>query len=296
MRVLRNGNLLSVGAVVLLSLIWGYNWVVMKVAIADCSPLVFAALRVWLSVLALIAMLFFMKRPFAMPPPHYVIPLGLLQTTGFVGFSLWGLEYGGAGQTAILVYMMPIWLMLMAWQMLNERLHGLQWSALAFALLGLLAILKPWDFSGNWCGILLALLSGMFWAMSAIWQKLRAPPEQDIFTVTLWQTAIGGLGLTIMAMIVDPLAIHWTQAFICALLYSAILGTALAYFLWAYSLQNLPSGIAGMATLLVPIIGVTAAWLQLGERPGSWEIAGILAILVALVFVSWQHLLPAEKL
>ena len=49
----RHGTLLPLTAVALLSLIWGYNWVVMKVAIADCGPLLFAALRVWLSVLAI---------------------------------------------------------------------------------------------------------------------------------------------------------------------------------------------------------------------------------------------------
>ncbi|QQD71943.1 DMT family transporter [Acidithiobacillus ferrivorans] len=290
MKASRHGTLLPLAAVVLLSLIWGYNWVVMKVAISDCGPLLFAALRVWLSVLVLIPLLLVMKRPMAMPPARYVIPFGLLQTTGFVGFALWALEYGGAGRTAVLVYMMPIWFMLMAWQALGERLSGIAWLALALALLGLLAILKPWDFSGNWRGTLLALLAGIFWAASAIWQKRHAPPGQDLFTVTLWQTAIGGLGLALMAGIVDPLTIHWTPAFIGALLYNALPGTALAYFLWAYALQNLPSGIAGMGTLLVPLIGVAAAWLQLGERPGIWESAGMVVIFMALALVSWQHL------
>ncbi|MHB1778924.1 hypothetical protein [Acidithiobacillus sp.] len=92
-----------------------------------------------------------------------------------------------------------------------------------------MAILKPWDFSGNWRSTLLALLAGIFGAASAIWQKRHAPPGQDLFTVTLWQTTIGGLGLALMAGIVDPLTIHWMPAFICAFLYNAVPGTALVY-------------------------------------------------------------------
>ena len=287
--------LLPLAALALLSLIWGYNWVVMKVAIADCPPLLFAALRVWVSVLVLIPLMLWLKRPLAMPPARYIIPFGLLQTTGFVGLALWALEYGGAGKTAILVYMMPIWLIVFAWPVLGERLHGLQWPALALALLGMVAILRPWNFSENWIGSLLALLSGILWAASALWQKRYAPPGLDLFNGTLWQTAFGGFGLVLLALLIDPLEFHWTPLFVGALLYNAIPGTAIAYFIWAYALQKLPSGIAGMGTLAVPLIGVIAAWLQLGERPGDWEAIGMAGIFIALVLVSWQHLRPRNR-
>lgn len=286
--------LLPLFALALLSIIWGYNWVVMKVAIRDCPPLLFATLRVWVSVLALVLLMLAMKRPLGMPPPRYIIPFGLLQTTGFIGLALWALEYGGAGKTAILVYMMPIWLIVFAWPVLGERLHGLQWPALILALLGLVAILKPWSFSGTWIGSFIALLSGILWAASAIWQKRFAPPHLDLFSSTLWQTIFGGLGLIVLTLCIDPLQIHWTPMFVGALLYNAIPGTALAYFLWAYALQKLPSGIAGMGTLAAPLIGVIAAWLQLGERPGDWEAVGMIGIFIALALVSWQHLRPRQ--
>ncbi|MDA8181870.1 DMT family transporter [Acidithiobacillus ferriphilus] len=284
--------LLPFAALALLSLIWGYNWVVMKVALTDCPPLLFAALRVWGSVLVLIPLMLWMKRPLAMPSARYIIPFGLLQTTGFIGLAMWALEYGGAGKIAILVYMMPIWLIVFAWPILGERLHGLQWPALALALLGLTAILQPWNFSGQWTGSLLALLSGILWAASALWQKRHAPPGLDLLNSTLWQAAFGGLGLTVIALWIDPLEVHWTPLFIGTLLYNVLPGTALAYFLWAYVLQELPSSIAGMGTLAVPLIGVVAAWLQLGEQPSDWEAIGIIGILIALALVSWQHLHP----
>ncbi len=287
---------LPMAALALLSLIWGYNWVVMKVALVDCPPLLFAALRVLVGVAVLFPLLILLKRPLAMPPWRFILPLGLLQTTGFVGFTLWALEYGGAGKTAILVYMMPIWLILFAWPVLHERVHGLQWPALALALLGLLCILEPWHYHGQLLGSLLALLAGISWAASALWQKRHAPHHLDLLHVTTWQMAFGGLALILLALLMDPLTIHWTPTFVGALIYNAVPGNALAWLLWTYALHKLPSGIAGMGTLAAPLIGVLAAWAQLGERPGDWEGIGMAAIFLALALVSWQHLRPREDL
>ncbi|POB10030.1 DMT family transporter [Sulfobacillus sp. hq2] len=277
-------------ALALLTLIWGYNWVIMKSALVDAPPLYFAAFRVLGGVIVLFGVGIATKRPLKAPTWRYVIPLGLLQTTGFVGFALWALQFGGAGQTAMLVYMMPLWLIILAWPLLGERVHGLQWPALTLALVGLVFILKPWHTQPHTLGTLLALLSGVFWAASAVWQKRAAPPQTDIIAVTAWQTAVGGLALILLAFWLEPLRIHWTPLFIGALLYNAIPGSAIALLLWAYAVDRLPPGMAGMATLFSPLIGVLAAWLQLGERPGLFEGMGMTAIFLALALVTWQHL------
>lgn len=281
-------------AVALLSIIWGYNWVVMKVAITYCPPLLFATLRVWLGAVALFPLIIWMKRPLRMPSARYIIPFGLLQSTGFIGLALWALEYSGAGKAAILVYMMPIWLIVFAWPLLGEKLHGLQWPAVVLALVGLIAILKPWSLGGDWIGSVIALASGILWAASALWQKRYAPPDMDLFNSILWQTIFGGFGLLGMTVCLEPLTIHWTPVFVGAWLYNGIPGTALAYFLWAYALQKLPSGIAGMGTLAAPPISVFFAWLQLDETPGGWESVGMICIVFALALASWQHLRPRE--
>jgi drug/metabolite transporter (DMT)-like permease len=283
-------------ALFLLSLIWGYNWVVMKMAIRDCPPLVFAALRVVGGAGALLFLLRMMGRSLSIPPLKYILPLGLMQSTGFVGLTLWALEYGGAGKTAILVYMMPIWLILLAWPLLGDRIHGFQWPALVLAILGLLFILEPWRQGSRIQGVLLAIFSGLFWAGSAIWQKLKAPPGGDLLDATVWQMIFGGMALCILAVFIDPLQIHWTPRFVGALLYNAIPGNALAWLLWSYALHRLPSGVAGMGTLLAPLVGVLASWAQLGERPGSFEAAGMVLIFLAMVLVSVQYLRPKEEM
>lgn len=289
-------SLWPVLSILVLSLIWGYNWVVMKTALTDCPPLLFAALRVLGGAILLFLILKAMRKPLARPPLGYILPLGLLQSTGFVGCTLWALEFGGAGKTAIIVYMMPIWLILMAWPLLGERVHGLQWPAMAFAALGLSLILEPWHIHSSLWGPVLALFSGLFWAASAVWQKLKAPPGLDLLDATAWQMIFGGVALLVIAIAVDPLEIRWTPVFAATLFYNAVPGNALAWLLWSYSLNRLPSGVAGMGTLLAPLVGVLASWGQLGERPGAFEGAGMILIFSAMILVTWQHLKPKETI
>ena len=71
-----------------------------------------------------------------------------------------------------------------------------------------------------------------------------------------------------------------------AVLFNAVLCNALAWLLWLYALQRLAAGIASMTSMLAPVVGVLAAWLQLGEQPERYETIGMLLIGVALVIIS----------
>ena len=286
-------KLYPVLALFLLSLIWGYNWVVMKGALTDCPPLLFAALRVLGGAVVLFGILRAMGRPLRMPPLTYVFPLGLLQSTGFVGCTLWALEYGSAGKTAILVYMMPIWLVLLSSVFLGERIRGLEKPALGLSLVGLLLILDPLNIKGG-TGLLLAVLSGIFWALSAVWQKRFGSPAYDILDVTAWQMVLGGVAILGLALLVDPWTIHWTTGLTLALLYNAVPGNALAWILWAYALHRLPSGVAGMGTLLAPAVGILASWGQLGERPDWLEGSGMTLIFASMALVIAEHMRDHE--
>src|SRR5688572_32485765 len=88
------GPLLALG---LLALIWGYNWVVMKLAMQYVGPMDFAALRGVLGALLLFAVLWAVGAPFK--PKHVVktMFLGVFQTAGFVGLISWALNIGAAG-------------------------------------------------------------------------------------------------------------------------------------------------------------------------------------------------------
>ena len=280
---------LPVAALLLLALIWGYSWVVMKVALDYVQPFTFAALRTFFGALALLLVLPLLKRPVRPKALWPTLLLGLLQTTGFVGLLTWALAGGGAGKTSILTYTMPFWLLLMAWVVLGEKLKGFQWPAVALALVGLVLILAPWRLEGKTSDFL-ALGGALFWAASAVYAKiLRRRHEVDLLSLTAWQMLLGSLPLIAIAIVTWDGPPQWTGTFIAALAFVAVLGNAVAWLLWLYILDSLRAGTAGLATLLTPVIGLSSAWIQLGERPGLVEGVGMLAIVAALLLTGvWE--------
>ena len=275
-------------ALFLLTLIWGYNWVVMKTAVQYASPFQFAALRTFLGAIILFLVLVLTKRPLALKEFPTMLALGLLQTCGFTGLLIWALVSGGAGKTAVLSYTMPFWVMLFAWPMLGEKVQGWQWLAVAFALFGILLIFDPLHIKGDGFSMTLALLSGISWAISAIVSKKlhKRAPQLDLLNITAWPTLLGSIPIIMLALVLPAPPIQWTHTFYLTIIYSIFLSGSLAWVLWLYALQRLPAGVASMASMLAPVIGVSAAWVQLGERPSTMELFGMLSIALALVTIS----------
>jgi drug/metabolite transporter (DMT)-like permease len=284
----KNIILKAFAALFLLTLIWGYNWVVMKTAVQYASPFQFAALRTFLGALMLFLVLVLTKRPLALKEFPTMLALGLLQTCGFTGLLIWALVSGGAGKTAVLSYTMPFWVMLFAWPMLGEKVQGWQWLAVVFALFGIVLIFDPLHIKGDAFSMTLALLSGISWAISAIVSKQlhKRAPHLDLLNITAWTTLLGSLPIIFLALILPAAPIQWTQTFYWTIIYSIFLSGSLAWVLWLYALQRLPAGVASMASMLAPVIGVSAAWAQLGERPSTMELFGMLSIAIALVIIS----------
>lgn len=273
-------------ALVLLSIIWGYNWVVMKVALKDCGPFTFGAFRTFFGAVTLFIVLF--ARGGSVLPKAFpgVFLLGLLQTTGFIGFMMWALEVGGAGKTAILVYTMPFWTLVLASIFLKERFYGLQWVAVFLAFSGIVFVFNPWHFHRSLLSEVFAVLSGMSWAASVVVAKRLQQKEADLLILTAWQMLFGSIPLVVVGIIESGLSIHWTGYFIGALLYNIIPCNALAFLLWLFIVRNLSAGVAGMGSLITPLFGVFCAWVILGETPGYIEGLGMLLISAALLILS----------
>ena len=284
----KNTIIKAFAALFILTLIWGYNWVVMKLAVQFASPFQFAALRTFLGAIMLFLVLIITKRPLALKEFPTMLLLGLLQTCGFTGLLIWALVSGGAGKTAVLSYTMPFWVMLFAWPMLGEKVQGWQWLAVVFALFGIVLIFDPLHIKGDGFSMFLALLSGISWAVSAIVSKKlhQRAPHLDLLNITAWPTLLGSVPIILLALVLPAPPIQWTHTFMLTIIYSIFLSGSLAWVLWLYALQRLPAGVASMASMLAPVIGVSAAWLQLGERPTPIELVGMLFIAFALVTIS----------
>jgi drug/metabolite transporter (DMT)-like permease len=277
---------LGVLALATLAVVWGYNWVVMKIGLRSAQPFTFAALRTFVGALVLFALLALRRRPLRPQAIAFTCLIGLLQTTGFVGLMMWALASGGAARTSVLAYTMPFWLLLMAWVVLGERLGTVQWLAVGLAFAGLVLVLSPWRLGGL-SSSLLAVTAGFLWAASAVVAKLlQRRRAVDLLSLTAWQMLLGSLPLIVIALLTASGPPLWSASFIWALAYNILLANALAWFLWLYALRALSAGSAGLGTLATPVIGVAAAWLQLGERPSPAEAIGMALILGALAAVT----------
>lgn len=275
-------------ALLLLSILWGYNWVVMKNALLDAGPFQFGALRTFLGAVCLLGLILIMRRPIRPREVPTLIVLGLLQTSGFTGLIIWALVEGGAGKTAVLTYTMPFWVMIMAWPLLGEKIQGSQWLAALLSVMGLLFILDPLHLGTDQFSMALAVLAGISWALAVMLAKKlhRRAPELDLLSLTAWQMLFGSLPIVVAAILIPAPPIDWTPYFIGAVIFNAVFCNALAWLLWLYALHRLEAGVASMVTLLAPVIGVVAAWWELDEQPTSGELWGMLLIVASLVIIS----------
>lgn len=275
-------------ALIILTMIWGYNWVVMKSALLYAGPFQFASIRTFFGAIVLFILMAFTKRSLKLVEFPTMLALGLLQTVGFTGLLMWALVEGGAGKTAVLTYTMPFWVMLFAWPVLGEKILGWQWLAVFSAVFGMVLIFDPLHIKADVFSMFLALCSGVSWAISAIISKKlhQRSPQLDLLNITAWPMLLGSIPIMIAAILIPAPAMQWTGYFIFAVLFNVFLSGALAWLLWLYALQRLPAGVASMASMLAPVIGVVAAWIQLGEKPNQFELVGMLLIAFALVLIS----------
>lgn len=293
----KNQNLMAFLALMLLCLIWGYNWVVMKNALHFSGPYDFAALRTILGALCLFIVMLVLKKPLKIQEIPRLIVLGLLQTAGFTGLLVWALVEGGAGKTAVLTYTMPFWTMLLAWPLLGEKLSGWQWPAALFSLMGILFILDPLHLGTDVFSMFLAIVSGISWALAVILaKKLQArSPHLDLISLTAWQMLFGSIPIVVLAFITHSTPIDWNSYFIGALIYNSVFGNAIAWLLWLYALRHLSAGIATMTTTVCPVIAVIASSIELHETIKPFEFLGMFFIGISLLMISYNRIKRHEE-
>ncbi len=284
-------GLLSTLALTALSLCWGYSWVLNKIALLDAGPFTFAAYRMLLAATALLATLPLSGRRLRPQGVGALLLLGLIQTTGFVGLSMWALVEGGVSSTSILVYSMPFWTLLLAWPVLGERVRGSQWIAVVLAAVGLLVILHPRIPNGSLLSKLLGVSAGILWAIgSVLIKRMQLKTPRDLISLTGWQMAFGALPLLGIALLSGEPAVVWSTRFTWLLLGTSIISTALCWWLWMYILKYVDAGIAGMCMLIAPVVAIASAAWHFGERPSAEEILGMTLILLALLIIGIRAL------
>ena len=281
---MKNNKLLSVIGLFVLSIIWGVNVPYMKAALDFSGPAEFAFIRNFFGAIVLFGILLVLKKPILIREAPKLFVLGLFQTAGFTGFLIWALLEGGASKTVILVFTMPLWVAMMAWPLLRERLSTVQWFAAGISFLGIGIIFNPLNEGNNILSCTLALASGFSWACGVILsKKIHIKfPKLDLLTMTAWQMLWGSIPLFIILFIVNSEPIMWTNYFISIVLFNIIFVNAIAYLLWFFALKHLKASSVSMLSLLTPIAGGISAWFLLDEVPNDSEKIGYFFILLGI--------------
>jgi drug/metabolite transporter (DMT)-like permease len=278
-------------ALLVLSLTWGYTWVLAKQGLVYAPPFAFAAERCVGGALTLILVLKLMGRPLKLVAPGPTLAIGLTQVAGFMVFQTWALVEGGPGKTAVLIFTMPIWTLLMAWPLLGERVRGKQWLAAASTLIGLLLIIEPWDMHSSLFSKFLGLMAALCWATGTILiKRLRSTTPVDLLTLTAWQMILGAVPLVVLSLVVTERPTDWTLSYMGILAFMSIGSTAMCWWLWIYILDRVPAWEASLSVLGTPVVAILSSRLTFGEAFKTSEVAGILLIgtgLALLSLLSW---------
>jgi drug/metabolite transporter (DMT)-like permease len=273
--------------------IWGYSWIVMKIALSHAHPFDFAAQRLVLGAVLLFAFIAATGRRLTLSSYRMALVLGLVQVGAFVMLTHYALLAAGPGKTSVLTYTMPFWMIVFAHLLIHERMRGAQWLSVALAFAGLVLIVSPWKLA-SLEGSLLAVGAGAVWALAAVMSKRWPTKDAEPLTFTAWQLAFGSIPLVLLALAHPHDGVRWNGEYGLALAYSTVFATAGGWWLWTYVLSHAPAGVTGLNTLAIPVIAVIASWLQLGERPPPHELLGMALIGLALALLAWLGLRKPE--
>ncbi|MGR8948080.1 MAG: DMT family transporter [Gammaproteobacteria bacterium] len=274
-------------ALLLMSILWGYSWTVLKMGLIDADPFSFTALRVGAGALSLLLILPLTGRPFLPRRIPELFILGMVQSAFLFTLSSWAVYHGNAGRVAFLTYTMPFFTLLMAWPILGERVRGLQWLTILLAAAGLTAIVQPWNHDNTPLSNALAIASGAAWGLGAIMVKrLQNRAPMDLISMTAWQMIFGLIPLILLALLAPDTHVVWTTRFVGIVMFIGVISTALGWLLWVYALNHLEAGTASLGTLLAPIVAMATSAFHFSERPNTIEFLGIGLMIAALCSLS----------
>jgi len=292
------GALLGIGsrrsayiALVVLTVMWGTNWIAMKFALMHAHPVLFNVQRTWVAVVTVFAVMAWQRRitwPTAWWP---IVVTGFFQVTVNFGSTTMALASGGAGRTSVLVFTMPFWTMLVAWLVLHERVRGIRWFAVAFALLGLVFVVEPWRWEGDIAAKLWAVLSGFGWAAGSVATKyFQKRYRLDVVSFLGWQMLVGVLPLTPLPWLMQLEPAQWGAPYALTLVWTASISTAVGFLMWNAILRILPAGTATLNTFAIPVIALVSSMIVFGERLTPSEWLGIAFIAAGLAILTAQAL------
>jgi drug/metabolite transporter (DMT)-like permease len=277
--------------VVLLAFAWGLNWIAAAFALREISPwsLRVAGSGIGAAILFLAASV--TGHNMKLPRGEYVhvMVAGLLNVAGFQVLSGFAQLSGATSRAIIITYSMPIWTVVLSWLVLGERLNTIRWFAFGLCIAGITILLWPLFAAGFPPFVFYSLGCALTWAIATVyikWAKVTVEPLVN----AAWQLLLGLVFIVAGSFAFEGYPHLWPlqSDTILAILFVGLFGVGLAHFLWWSIVGRLPATTAALGSLLVPVIGIGATVIVLGERLTTPDMIGFAMIFAAAACVLLQ--------
>ena len=275
-----------------MAVVWGLHWVVAKVGLETMPPFQYGVLRLATGLAVLVGILA-ARRDLHVPARAdlpIVLTVGLGPIAAGIALMNLALQVVPAGRSSILVYTMPVWVAVLGVLFFRMRLSRPEVLGVVLGFAGIVLLLNPaaidWGVQGEVAGVAMLLVNAVVWALATIHIRRHtwhATPLQ----LQPWQLVVALVPLAILAFVFDRGAsIDWTPQTVLILLYSGPVATAFAY--WAS--QSVTRSLGPLATttgfLAVPMVGLLAGSILLGEALTPVDLAGFGLVLVGVTATS----------
>jgi drug/metabolite transporter (DMT)-like permease len=274
---------------VILTLMWGINWPMMKFSLRELSPMYFRALTMTAGSIFLYT--WYRAQGLRMLPRgaewRSVLAIGAPNMLGWHTVSILGVKELASGRAAILGFTMPIWTVLISVLFLGERLtRRVAVAAVAVAIA--IALLTSSEFtalSGRPLGIVWMEIAAVCWAIGTLLMR-RATLTLPVETLTIWTMILASACLWLIALASEPWpSWQFTGPMWASLAYGAFINYGFAQTLWAGLARHLPPSTSAMSIMAIPLIGTLSATVIVGEWPHWQDYLAIVFVMAAIAAV-----------
>lgn len=273
------------------AVLWGVNFLAIHVGLEHFPPLFFAGLR--FAVLAVPVILFV---PWPRVPMRWVLLYGLGFGTVQFAFLFLAMANGmPTGLASLVLQASAPFTAILGVLLLGERMSALQVAGITLAVAGMALIATDRATHGASAAVvpvILTLLGALGWAFGNIASRKAMEDNTDPRTplrLTLWMSVVPPIPLFTLSALTEGPGAGWkalttigTHSGLMALgglVYIVVLATIVGLGLWTYLMGRYPASRVAPFSLLVPIVGITASWLTLGERPTILELVGAAVVI-----------------
>lgn len=282
---------------VLVAVLWGLNFVAIDFGLhtngREVPPLLFVAMRF---VLVVFPFIFFVRKPDV--GWKTIIGVGLFMSAGQFGLLYLAMALGmPAGLASLVLQAQVLLTVVLAAGILGERPSSRQLAGVVLGVAGLAVVAVGRSLVAPVVPLIIVLAAALSWAAGNI--IVRRAKAASGLGLVVWSGAVVPVPLAALSLIVDgPDAVVATltdlqPATILSALYTAVFASLVGYGIWNRLLGLYPSSSVVPFTLLVPVIGMTAAWLMLNEVPTAAELSGGLLLLGGVATAVIQRRAPA---